>query len=158
MVTFFKTPAGRFRYNLLGAVHATSKQVITVTNTTRCDSSWVCVLFHKILQHYGNDDKPIYIVLDNAPYQRAYFVQDYAQKLGITLVYLPTYSPHLNLIERLWRLIKKQTLYNRYYASQDAFCQAIDTCLATLNTEQQAALESLLTLKFQTSSFHNSYL
>jgi transposase len=45
---------------------------------------------------------PVSVILDNARYQRCALVQAVAQELGIELLYLPTYSPNLNLIERFW--------------------------------------------------------
>ena len=47
------------------------------------------------------------IVLDNARYQRCALVQSLAQSLGIELLFLPAYSPNLNLIERFWKFVKK---------------------------------------------------
>ena len=49
-------------------------------------------------------------MLDNARYQRCALVQDLARSLGIELLFLPSYSPNLNLIERVWRFVRKQVL------------------------------------------------
>ena len=73
-----------------------------------------------------------------------------AVSLGIELLFLPPYSPNLNLIERLWRFVKKQCLYGKYYADSVAFQQAIVDCIAQAPTQHQAELASLLTLQFQT--------
>ena len=54
------------------------------------------------------------VILDNARYQRCALVQTVAQELRIELLYLPTYSPNVNLIERLWKFVKKQCLYSKY--------------------------------------------
>ena len=59
------------------------------------------------------------VILDNARYQRGALVQAVAQEVGIELLYLPTYSPNLNLIERLWKFIKKQCLYSKYYPDSE---------------------------------------
>src|SRR6201996_5611518 len=72
--------------------------------------------------------------------------------LGIELLFLPTYSPNLNLIERLWKFVKKQCLYSIYYNDFAVFKQAISACLAQTNTVHKATLDSLLTLRFQTFS------
>jgi hypothetical protein len=51
---------------------------------------------------------PITLVLDNARYQKCQLVWAVAETLQIELLYLPAYSPNLNLIERLWKFVKKQ--------------------------------------------------
>ena len=87
--------------------------------------------------------------LDNARYQKCALVQAVAAQLNIELCYLPAYSPNLNLIERVWKFVKKQCLYSKYYADFATFKAAIDTCLREMPTTHQAALDSLLTLRFQ---------
>jgi transposase len=59
---------------------------------------------------------PITLVLDNVRYQRCTLVQAVATTLGVELLYLPAYSPNVNLIERLWKFVKQQCLYSKYYA------------------------------------------
>ena len=93
---------------------------------------------------------PITIVLDNARYQRCALVQSVAQSLGIESLFLPTYSPNLNLIERFWKLVKKQCLYSKYYPDHVCFQQAIIACIEQAPDKYQQELASLLTLKFQT--------
>ena len=93
---------------------------------------------------------PLTIILDNARYQRCALVQAVAQELGIELLYLPTYSPNLNLIERFWRFVKKQCLYSTYDADSTSFQQAILTCIQQAPTTHKEELEQLLTLRFQT--------
>ena len=92
---------------------------------------------------------PLTVVLDNARYQRCALVQSLAQRLGIELLFLPTYSPNLNLIERFWKFVKKQCLYSKYYADHHSFQQAIIACIAQAPDQHKEALASLLTLKFQ---------
>jgi len=69
-----------------------------------------------------------------------------------TYVYLPPYSPNLNLIERLWKFVKKQCLYSKYYPQFDLFKQAISECLAHTHDLHKDELDTLLTLNFQTFS------
>ena len=95
-------------------------------------------------------DGPITLVLDNAKYQRCALVQDLAAVLNIELLFLPPYSPNLNLIERLWKYTKAGCLYNHYYADFAAFSGAITGFLNTLPTQHTKNLDSLLTLNFQT--------
>jgi transposase len=65
------------------------------------------------------------------------------------LCFLPAYSPHLNLIERLWKFVRKQCLYSHYYADFTTFKTASATCLAQTHTTHKDALDSLLTACFQ---------
>ncbi|MCC6690379.1 MAG: transposase [Bacteroidia bacterium] len=63
---------------------------------------------------------PIYkwclsIVLDNAIYQHCKIVEEAAKNMGITLLFLRSYSPNLNIIERLWKFTKKKFLYAKHY-------------------------------------------
>jgi len=71
------------------------------------------------------------------------------EALGIELLYLPAYSPNLNLIERLWRFVKKQVLYSRHYDKFAAFKDSIDNCLRDLGTRFKSNMQTLMTLKFQ---------
>ncbi|WP_169314574.1 transposase [Thiothrix nivea] len=66
------------------------------------------------------------------------------------MLFLPAYSPNLNLIERLWKFVKKECLYSRYHETFAGFTQTIDACLAQTHTTHKKALDSLLTLNFQT--------
>jgi transposase len=70
--------------------------------------------------------------------------------LGIELLFLPTYSPNLNLIERLWKFTKKEVLYSRYYATFAELQHAITSLLDNVHETHHEELDSLLTLKFQT--------
>jgi transposase len=148
---WIKAPAGRQRFNVLGALNAVTHEMITVTNLTYINSESVCQLLGKLTERRLS--MPITLVLDNARYQRCALVQATAAALGIELLYLPAYSPNLNLIERLWKFVKKQCLYSQYYADFTAFTQAIEACLANTQTTHKQALRSLLTLNFQ--SFKN---
>ena len=87
--------------------------------------------------------------LDNARYQKCKIVQELAEKLKIELIYLPSYSPNLNLIERLWRHVKQQVLYSRYYDSFPKFKIAIMDCINGSQLHEKKSLQSLMSLKFQ---------
>jgi transposase len=144
---FVKAPSGRQRLNVLAALNATTRELFTVTNLTYITSVTVCELLRLLAS--AHPGVPITIVLDNARYQRCALVQSLAQTLGIELLFLPPYSPNLNLIERFWKFVKKQCLYSKYYADHLAFQQAIITCIAQAPDKHKEELASLLTLKFQ---------
>jgi transposase len=145
---FIQAPSGRKRFNVLGALHATTLQVVTFTNDSYINSYSVARLMCQIAVEFA--DLPITLVMDNARYQRCRFVMDLATALGIELLFLPPYSPNLNLIERLWKFVKKKCLYSEYYETFTDFRQAIVDCIAETDGEYKQELASLLTLKFQT--------
>ena len=145
---FIRAPSRRQRFNVLGALNAVTHELITVTNDTYITSTSVCELLMKLARL--NLTVPITLVLDNARYQRCTLVQTLARALNIELLYLPAYSPNLNLIERLWKFIKKACLYSTYYATFSDFKHAISLCLAQTHTRHKSELDSLLTLRFQT--------
>lgn len=151
---FVRAASGRQRYNVLGAWNAASNQLVAVTNTTYITAETVCQLLRQIAAQ--GLAGPITLVMDNARYQRCTLVQALAAELGIELLFLPSYSPNLNLIERLWKHIKKQCLYGRHFDSFAAFRATIDQCLAEL-PQQAAALKTLMSHKFQTFD-HVSFL
>jgi transposase len=143
-----RAPSGRQRFNVLGAVHAITHELMTVTNESYINALSVCELLEKIAAI--GLSTPITLVLDNARYQRCQLVLERARQLGIELLFLPPYSPNLNLIERLWRFVRKECLYNTYYEHFDAFKQAITQCLTETTGRHQTTLNRLLTLEFQT--------
>ncbi len=145
---FVKAPAGRQRFNVLGALHATSRQLVTVTNDSYINAHSVVDLLTKLATQFT--DAAITVVMDNARYQRCKFVMNHAQELGIELLFLPPYSPQLNLIERLWKFVKKKCLYSHYYENFKAFKEGITNCLNQTQTEYKDELAQLLTLNFQT--------
>ena len=145
---FIRAPAGRQRFNVLAALNAITHELVMVTNDTYITATTVCELLRQLAaQHLG---VPITLVLDNARYQKCQIVADLAATLQIELLYLPPYSPNLNLIERLWKFVKKTCLYSKYYAHFTDFKQAISDCLAQTHTTHKKELDSLLTLNFQT--------
>ena len=144
---FVRAASGRQRFNVLGAWNAITRELVAVTNTTVVNTQTMCELLRKIaaLALVG----PITLVLDNARYQRNAVVQALAEPLGITLLFLPSYSPNLNLIERLWKFLKRRALYGRYHPTFHDFQAAIEQTIADLPTTHADQLASLMTLNFQ---------
>ncbi len=144
---FIQAPAGRQRFNVLGALNAITHELITVTNDTYITAESVCELLRKLAALQLS--VPITLFLDNARYQKCALVLTTAASLQIELCFLPAYSPNLNLIERLWKFVKKQSLYSKYYADFASFKTAIADCFSQTHTTHKEALDSLLTLRFQ---------
>jgi transposase len=117
-----KTNCGRQRLNLHGAINAETLEVTIVESETVNAESTVNLLT-AIEQAYPLSVQ-VFVILDNAKYHYSKEVKDYLEKSKIKLVFLPSYSPNLNLIERLWKFFKKKVLYNTYYENLNLFRQA----------------------------------
>ena len=122
-------------------------RLVRVTNHDYINAESVCAVRAVAAASVG---LPITLVLDNARYQKCAVVQALASSLGIELLYLPGYSPNLNLIERLWRFVRKQSLDSIYYEDFARFTAAIDQCLGDLPTVHKGEMATLMTPKFQT--------
>jgi transposase len=147
---FMPTPSGRNRYNVLGVVDPITHNFISVCNTTYINHLSVIELLEKIRDYHKDSIIPITIFLDNAKYQVCKAVTQKAVSLNIELMFLPSYSPNLNLIERLWKWTKKDCLNCKYYSTFSDFRKAIDCSLNKITTGQvKKELDSLLTLNFQ---------
>src|SRR5205807_3947065 len=124
---FVRAPSGHQRYNVLGALDAVTHRLIRVTNLDYINAESVRALLRAIAA--AGTGLPITLVLDNARYQKCAVVLELAKQLGIELLYLPSYSPNLNLIERLWKFVKKECLQSIHYSNYEAFTAAITGCL-----------------------------
>ena len=79
--------------------------------------------------------KPTVVVLDNARVHTAAKVKkqlEVWQQRGLLLFYLPVYSPHLNIAERLWKELKARWLKPQDYLSTDSLFYAVKMALAAV--------------------------
>jgi transposase len=134
--------SGRQRYRVLGAWNAATN----ARGTIAADQTVHAETMGALLRLKG----PVRLVLDNARDQHGVAVMDLATSLDIDARFLPSYSPNLNLLERLWKFTKNKVLYGRHDDTAAAFCGAIDGCLGKIETEHRQELKSLMTHKFQT--------
>ena len=158
MRQYIPSPAGRQRFNVLGALNAVTHQMIVVTNDTYINAGSVVELLVEIVKSVAKDGThllPITLAMDNARYQKCQLVEDAVgilnthYGLSIELLFLPAYSPNLNLIERYWRFVKSRALDSRYYRNFALFKQAILRCILEPDALQKHDLETLLTWNFQ---------
>jgi transposase len=144
---YVRAASGRQRFNVLGAWNAVTRELVAVTNTTVVNTDTMCELLRRIA-NLGLTG-PITLVLDNARYQRNAVVQALAAELGLSLLFLPSYSPNLNLIERLWKFMKRRAFYGRYHPTFSDFRAAIQEVQNGLSTKYAEGLATLMTLNFQ---------
>lgn len=138
---------GRRRITVLGAVNLLSKEPVCLVTESNCDTNLILAFLDEVKKEYAGISK-IIIWLDNAKYQRNYLVMDYAEKLGITLKFLPPYTPNLSLIERVWKFFKKKVLSNHYQKKFDDFLEAVYDFFKSWE-KYRDDLETVLTLNFE---------
>ena len=141
-----KTSSGRQRFNVLGALNFITKKIETITNNTYITSTQIIEMLQKLATL--NAGKSVKVILDNAKYQRCKVVFEAAALLGIELIYLPTYSPNLNLIERVWKLVKSRVLNSVYYETFERFSLNIEDCVKNLHSRFSKEVATLITSKF----------
>ena len=120
-----QTNTGRDRLNIHGAMNVETCETTTIITEDSIDSNTTIDLL-KTLETLYYWATTIYVILDNAKYHFSGSVIEYLKTSKVKLVFLPAYSPELNLIERLWGFFKKTVLYNRYYPK---FSEFRDACI-----------------------------
>lgn len=114
------TTASRTRLNLIGAMELENIDQTTVAEYQTINANSVTDFFKKLREKYPIDAK-LHIILDQAGYHRSDELKKEAKNLNIDLHYLPPYSPNLNSIERLWKVMNEYVRNNRFFSSAKEF-------------------------------------
>ena len=117
-----KSNTGRQRININGALNIEDLNIVTRFDDSINAQSTVGLL--QQLERRHPEAEAIYVICDNAAYYRSTMVTEYLKESKVELVFLPPYSPNLNLIERYWKFFKKKVLYNKYYEKFSEFKEA----------------------------------
>lgn len=147
-----ETTGSRTRLNIVGAIRlghlqdTITKQYATVNGESIID-------FFKLIKEQYTTALPIHLVLDGAGYHRSEVVKVAAKELGIILHYLPPYSPNLNPIERLWKVMNEYARNNKYFATAKEFRWHIDNFFDNTLPNIDDALNSRINDNFQTFNF-----
>jgi transposase len=119
-----KSNTGRKRLNIHGAYNPnTQNVVIDYYETINAES---IISFFKLIERKYKKQSRIILICDNARYYRNKAVRKYISESRIDLIFLPPYSPNLNLIERLWKYMRKSVINNKYYQEFSVFKEAIE--------------------------------
>lgn len=143
---WIKTNTGRSRVNINGALNLNDLTVITRLEET-INATAMILLIKNIEEHQPTGE--IYLILDNARYNHAIIVREYIETSGrIHLVFLPSYSPNLNIIERLWLFFHQKVLYDKYYQTFPQFKEAVENFFQNIG-QYKTELKTRLTDSFQ---------
>ena len=140
-----KTNSGRERVNINGAIEINTLSVVS-RSCKKVNGQSMSDLLRAVRRRHLKE-RNLYMVLDNAGYNKSYQVQDLAEELGIRIMYLLPYSPNLNPIERLWKFMKKKVMANTYYPDVKTFQQELMLFLRGIRKHKQE-LSTLITDNF----------
>ncbi|GHX36581.1 DDE endonuclease [Vibrio cholerae] len=127
-----ETTGSRSRLNLIGALNLNDIGGTIIHDYETINSESIVRFFCQIRERYPLEHK-LHIILDGAGYHRSELVRDAAFVLNIELHYLPPYSPNLNPIERLWKVMNEYSRNNVYFKTKREFREAIENfCIVTL--------------------------
>ena len=139
--------SGRQRFNVLGAWNAVTRELITITNTTVVNTETMCELLRTVAARgWSGRSRWCWTTPATSGTRSS---RGWPTELGIELLFLPSYSPNLNLIERLWRFVKRKAAYGRYHPTFADFRAAVQDVLDRVPTTHAEKLASLMTLNFQ---------
>ena len=141
-----KSNTGRQRLNINSAFNIEELSAVSDYGDSINAQSTISLL--KKVEFRHPDAESIYTICDNARYYRSRMVRNYLEKSKIKLIFLPPYSPNLNLIERLWKYFRKRVLYNKYYETFDEFKKACKSFFRRIK-RYKGELSSLMTENFQ---------
>ena len=158
-----KSSSGKQRIHLTGAVNVEAPSDIHIKESETVNSDVIREFLDQLEDAYTEKNK-IYLVVDQASYFKSYLVQDWTYGSKIELIYLPTYSPNLNLIERLWKFMRKKVIDYNYYETFEkfrtnvlAFFQHIDDYIDELDHEVAPKVNTPSS-KFSRPIFQNQFL
>lgn len=139
--------SGRQRLNINAAINARKPEHVVYNTPESVNSQSTKDLCQQLLRKHRR--KKTYVICDNARYNHNTELSKWVQGTRVELVFLPTYSPNLNLIERLWRMLRQKIINSVYFEHFQQFRQEIIDFLDNLNLYKND-LKTLLTLNFRT--------
>lgn len=147
---FIPTTASRTRLNIVGSIELITMKVTSHSYDTV--NALSIISFFEDLKLSYQDANKIHIILDQTGYHRSDELSAYAQKNGFILHFLPPYSPNLNPIERLWKVMNEKVRNNYFFKSAKNFRERISDFFENIIPEISELLRSKIN-----DNFHISY-
>ncbi len=144
-----ETTGSRTRLNLIGALSLEDIGATVTQTYDTINSESIVRFFWKLKKEHYPLEQKVHLVLDGAAYHRTELVKDAAKVLNIDLHYLPPYSPNLNPIERLWKVMNEHVRNNIYFPTKATFTSAIKEFFNVTLSKVAGSLTSRITDNFQ---------
>ena len=143
-----ETSASRTRVNIVGAINCLdiTKPVVCTYSTVDGES---IIDFLEQVRKFSSVPGKINLILDQAGYHKHALVMSKAEELNIELHFLPPYSPNLNPIERLWKVMNEYARNNRFFNTATEFRQSIIDFFSKTVPKIGHVLRSRITDNFQ---------
>ena len=139
------TVSGRHRVNLNAALNAHVPSQVHLDETDCVNAQSTQRLYEKLLTAHPNG--PVYVICDNARYYKNKTLAEWLVGKRLVQVFLPPYSPNLNLIERLWKFLRQKIINTAFYRTKGQFKTAVLDFFNRL-PEFGQELASRMSLKF----------
>ncbi|WP_269078762.1 IS630 family transposase [Endozoicomonas numazuensis] len=142
------TTGSRTRLNIVGAIELNNLSGAVFDQFKTVNGEAIITFFRNVRSAYASMSV-IHMVLDGAGYHRSKEVVEEAENLGIKLHYLPPYSPNLNPIERLWKVMNEHARNNQYFSKAKDFRQKINQFFDETLSKIGASLTSRINNNFE---------
>jgi transposase len=115
-----------------GAVRIRDGRLVTSKPEGRFDAQTCWAFLRKLRRASRRTGRRVIVIIDNAKYHHAILHAEWRrrQEPGFSLLFLPPYSPQLNPIERVWKLLRKLWLHNRHFPTLDELIEIVDAQFA----------------------------
>jgi transposase len=147
------TVSGRDRVNINGVINAKDVTDVIAIDCQSVNAESTMKLYKKAMERHP-EAETIYIISDNARYYRNRELTKWIEETKIIQLFLPPYSPNLNLIERLWKFLRKKVINTHFYRTKELFRQAIRRFFDNI-ADYKTELQTLLTLNFRLCNSHS---
>lgn len=142
------TTASRTRENIVGFINLNTMDIFTQSHKT-VNSDAMITSLKKVKTFFPNAPF-IHVILDQGPYNKSKAIKEFAQRNNIKLHYLPTYSPNLNPIERLWKVMNEYVRNNKFFSQPKEFRDAISNFFIKIWPTISLSMASRINDNFQT--------